>query len=122
MNLSSEQLKFLIVDDNSEMRQTLARYIKREGDEIYECDDGSDALALYQQHRPDWVLMDINMKRVGGIKATENILASDPGAKVIVVTDYGDKFFRRAASQAGAHSFITKENLSELQSIIREGI
>ncbi len=116
-----EQVKFLIVDDNSDMRQTLARYIKNEGDEILECDDGADALALYQLHQPDWVLMDINMKRVGGIEATQNILAAHPNAKIIIVTDYGDKFFRKAASDAGAHGFITKEDLAELQSIIRNG-
>ncbi len=114
------QLKFLIVDDNSEMRQTLARYIRLEGDEVYECADGSDAVAMYQAHQPDWVLMDINMKRVGGIEATERILGANPNARVIIVTDYGDKFFRRAAEQAGARGFITKENLSELQSIIRK--
>ncbi len=114
------QLKFLIVDDNSEMRQTLARYIKLDGDEIYECADGADALAMYQRHRPDWVLMDINMKRVGGIEATEKILGADPNARIIIVTDYGDRFFRRAAEQSGARDFITKENLSELQSIIRK--
>ncbi len=120
MNLSRDQLKFLIVDDNNEMRRTLARYIRREGDEIYECNDGSDAPALYQQYRPDWVLMDINMKHVSGIEATEHIVAADPNARVIIVTDYGDKFFRRAASEAGALGFISKENLSELQSIIRK--
>ncbi len=119
MHPQSDPVKFLIVDDNSEMRQTLARYIKREGDEIFECDDGGEALAMYQRHRPDWVLMDINMKRVGGIEATEHILAADPAAKVNVVTDYGDKFFRRAASGAGARGFITKEDLSELPSIVR---
>ena len=122
MNLSSAGLKFLIVDDNSEMRQTLARYIRAEGDEIYECDDGSEAPALYQKLRPDWVLMDINMKRVGGIEATAKILGSDPGARVIIVTDYGDKFFRRAAQEAGARYFITKENLAELPSIVGRGI
>ncbi len=80
------------------MRQTLARYIKREGDEIVECEDGSDAPAMYHLHRPDWVLMDISMKRVGGIEATQNILTTHPNANIVIVTDYGDKFFRRATT------------------------
>ena len=116
------QLKFLIVDDNSEMRQTLARYIRSEGDEIYECEDGGDAPAMYQKHRPDWVLMDINMKRVGGIEATEKIVRTNPGAKVIIVTDYGDKFFRRAAQEAGAAHFVTKENLGDLRKLLGRGV
>ena len=101
------------------MRETLIRFIKREDDVVFECDDGKDATALYREHRPDWVLMDINMKHVGGIDATGSIVAFDPKAKIIVVTDHADRFFRKAAQAAGAHSFVSKEDLSELHSIIR---
>jgi two-component system, NarL family, response regulator DegU len=116
---NSEQLKFLIVDDNKMIRETLIRFIKHDGDEILECEDGKNVVALYQNHQPDWVLMDINMKEVNGIEATERIVAHDPHAKVLIVTDYGDRFFRKAAKDAGAYGFITKEDLSELQSIVR---
>jgi two-component system, NarL family, response regulator DegU len=122
MNTKSGELKFLIVDDNAMMRETLRRFIVQKEDEVVECDDGRDALALYQQHRPDWVLMDINMKHVGGIEATGNIVAADPHARVIIVTDYGDRFFRRAADEAGARYFITKEDLADLPSIIRRDV
>ncbi len=120
--MPDSDLKFLIVDDNSGMRETLKRFVMKPADEVIECGDGRDALKLYQQHQPDWVLMDINMKEVNGIEATVSITSSDPTAKVIIVTDYGDKSFRRAAKEAGAHSFVAKENLSELESIIRKKI
>ncbi|HEY6951228.1 MAG TPA: response regulator transcription factor [Bacteroidota bacterium] len=116
--MQRDDLKFLIVDDNPSMRQTIGRIIRREGDEIFECDDGKDAAAMYRQHRPDWVFMDINMKEVGGIEATGQILEEDSHARVVVVTDYGDKFFRKAATDAGASAFVSKENIFELKSII----
>jgi len=119
MNPNSDELKYLIVDDNQSMRQTIGRILCKDGDEIIECDDGKDATAMYRQYRPDWVLMDINMKEVGGIEATENILVVDPKARIIMVTDFGDRFFRKAAQEAGALGFISKENLSELHAIIR---
>ena len=118
MSSSSDQLKFLIVDDNASIRQTIGRIIGREGDEIIECDDGKDAATLYRQHQPDWVMMDMNMKEVGGIEATEQILRADSHARVVIVTEYGDRFFRKAAQDAGAAAFVSKENIFELKNII----
>ena len=112
------RVKFLIVDDNRSIRETLIRIVKKESDEVIECEDGGDAVELYKLHRPDWVFMDIQMKYVGGIEATSQILAIDSRAKIVMVTDYGDKFFRRAAENAGAIGFLAKENLSEIISIV----
>ena len=113
-------MTFLIVDDNETMRKTIKKVIARDGDEFIECSDGKDVLPLYEQHHPDWVLMDIGMKEVTGIEATESILAADPNAKVIIVTDYGDKFFQKAAKEAGAKDFVLKENLFDIETIIRK--
>ncbi len=115
-------MKFLIVDDNAVMRQTISLLVANRGDEIAECDDGKDAVQMYTQFHPDWVLMDIKMKAVGGIEATANIIAADPGAKVVILTDYDDRFFRKAAEKAGACNYITKENLGEIKSIVRRAV
>lgn len=114
-------MKFLIVDDNQSMRQTIVKLVAHEQDEIVECEDGKDAVRLYRECRPDWVLMDIGMKEVNGIAATENIIAADAGAKIVIVTDYNDRYFREAAKNAGACHFVTKEHLSEIETIVRGG-
>lgn len=113
-------LKILIVDDNREMRRAIRQVVARFGDRIVECDDGTDAIALYRKIKPDWVLMDVNLKSTDGIAATASITASDPSAKVLIVTDYGDSLFRKAAKEAGAAHFVLKENLFDIDTIIRK--
>lgn len=113
-------LKFLIIDDNQEMRRAIRQVVAHPGDKIFECSDGKDALASYRKTRPDWVLMDLNMKVTNGIEATASIMADDPTAKVIIVTDYGDSFFRKAAKEAGAKNFVLKENLFDIEPLIRK--
>ncbi len=78
----------LIVEDNAEMRRLLKGVVRQWAETAYECEDGDEALAAYAAHRPDWVLMDIEMKRMDGIAATQQILTADPAAKVIIVTHY----------------------------------
>lgn len=113
-------LKILIVDDNSEMRRTIRQVVSRPGDSIAECNNGSDALEAYRKFKPDVVLMDLNMRDINGITATAQITSADPKANVIIVTDYGDSSFRKAAKRAGAANFVLKENLFDIESIIRK--
>jgi DNA-binding NarL/FixJ family response regulator len=111
-------MRFLIVDDNQGMRRTIEMVVTQDGDEVIECEDGKDALELYTKHHPDWVLMDISMKNVNGIEATEQITEIDPGARVVIVTEYEDRFFRKAAHDAGAFAFISKEQLRDIKKLI----
>ena len=86
---------------------------------VGECEDGADALDAYTRLRPDWVLMDIDMKEMDGIAATRQIIAAYPNAKILVVTDYDDVELRRAASEAGASSYVTKENLLSILEVLK---
>lgn len=107
-------MKILIVDDNKEMRATIAQNVKSEADQIFECDDGDEAIKYYEKHLPDWVLMDIKMKRVSGLTATHEIKKHYPEAKIIIVTNHGGDVFRKAAVNAGADGFFSKKNLGRI--------
>jgi two-component system response regulator DegU len=107
-------MKFLIVDNNAAVRRLIASVVASIASEIVECSDGSDALVAYTTHRPDVVLMDIEMPQVDGIAATGAIIGADPAARVIIVSDYGEPELRDAAIRAGACDYLVKENLSEL--------
>jgi CheY-like chemotaxis protein len=113
-----KQRTILIVEDNPQMRRTLKALIGDATTACYECSDGDAALAAYQQHRPDWVLMDIKLTGMDGLTATALLCAADPSARVLIVTNYDDPALREAARQAGACGFVPKENLLELRALI----
>jgi len=81
---------------------------------VIECEDGTEAVAAYNENHPDWVVMDIKMKRMDGIEATSKIVAAVPGAKIIVISQFNDESTIAAAKHAGAIEFISKENLSNV--------
>ena len=113
-------MNFLIVEDNDNMRRMIKSLISEFAGETYECRDGAEALAAYAEHLPDCVLMDIRMNEVDGITATRQLKAAFPDANIIIVTDYNDAELRRAAREAGAREYVTKEDLLDLRRILRE--
>jgi len=118
-------MKILIVDDNAGIRRALRRSLEDAANEIRECTDGCDALGIYEEYRPDVVLMDVRMTVMDGLTATRQIRSSDPEARVIIVTDYDDEDLRVAALKAGACNYVLKEELANLSEIVaacaREG-
>jgi CheY-like chemotaxis protein len=106
-------MKLLIVEDNPSVRRVIRNIVTTIADEIYECEDGADALPAYIAHEPDWVLMDIVMKNMGGLTATKLIKDRYPDAKIMIVTNFDEPDLRESARQAGACGYILKENLFE---------
>jgi len=111
-------MNILIVDNSPRMRRTIRSLVAGPTHQVFECEDGNQALAAYQTHRPDWVLMDIGLKEADGIFITGAIKAAFPEAKVVIVTDYDDVGLRQAAQHAGACAYVLKEALFELRGII----
>src|SRR6476660_517368 len=95
-------MKVLIVDDSSQMRLMMRQFLSSTADQICECEDGIDALECYEKFLPNWVLMDWEMKRMNGLKATKKIIGKFPDAKVLIITQYNDDELRKAATEAGA--------------------
>lgn len=114
-------LKILIVDDHCEMRRMTKFFLRDLAIDFEECSDGADALDCYEKVRPDWVLMDWEMRRMDGLTATRQIIAKHPQARILFVTNYDDEQLKAAARKAGAQGFILKENLMELRRQIING-
>ena len=115
-------MSFLIVDDNSVMRRTIRHLVSEFAAKIVECDDGAKAFSAYQEHLPDWVLMDVEMHEKDGLTATREICATFSDAKIVIVTNHGDAKMREAARLAGACGFVEKENLLNLRELLINGL
>lgn len=111
-------MKLLIVDDHSAMRRLLGRVVNDLFSAVVECEDGADALAAYEQHQPDWVLMDIEMQGTDGITATRDLMQVFPEARVVIVSKYDDEQLRAAARSVGACGYVCKENLLLLRTLL----
>src|SRR5271169_6576831 len=91
--MSSKMTKrLLVVDDALFMRKLICGVAAEAGwDVVGEAANGVEAVALYKQHQPDLVTMDLVMPVMGGIDALRQIRAADPNAQVVVVTALDQK-------------------------------
>ena len=111
-------MKLLIVDDHRAMRRLIGIVVNDLFSAVVECEDGADALAAYERHQPDWVLMDIEMSRMDGITATRNIMQAFPRAKIVIVSKHDDKQLQATARTAGACGYVLKENLLAVRELL----
>jgi two-component system chemotaxis response regulator CheY len=111
-------MTFLIVEDNAGIRRVMRRILADTAAVIWECADGSEALAAYKEHRPDIVLMDLRMPHMDGLTATRQIRGYDASARIIIVTDYLDEDMKTAALEAGARDYVLKQEISSLPDIV----
>jgi DNA-binding NarL/FixJ family response regulator len=100
-----------IADDHALFRKILrSTIVLQPGIKVVaEADDGSSAIAMVERHRPEIVLMDINMPVLDGIEATRIIRSKFPDTKIIVLTMHTDDCYFIRAYQAGACSLLPKD-------------
>ncbi len=115
---TSPGLRYLIVDDHAPMRGILRALLTGREDEVWEAADGSEAQSVYEQRRPDWVIMDMQMSPVNGLEATRWITTRHPEARVVMVTQYDDPELDRHARDAGALACLTKDNLQAVHRFV----
>ncbi len=101
----------LIADDQALVRDGFRSLIDREPDlqVVAEAADGTEAVALARQHRPDVVLMDIRMPRIDGLAATRQVLATPHPPRVLVLTTFDRNEWVYEALRAGASGFLLKD-------------
>jgi pilus assembly protein CpaE len=105
-----DTIRVMIVDDIVDTRDQLEKllFFEKDIEVIAKASNGREAVALAKQHRPDVILMDINMPDMDGITATEAIMTQDPSVQVIIMSVQGETDYLRRAMLAGAREFLTK--------------
>jgi DNA-binding NarL/FixJ family response regulator len=103
-------IRVLIVDDHAIVRTGLAQLLGTTEDLrlVGEAGDGSRAVNLAAELRPDVVLMDLSMPGVDGVTATARILADNPDIHVLVLTSFSDQARILDALHAGAEGYLLK--------------
>ena len=108
----------MIADDHADFRRVLRDFLPDGINQIWESENGADAVATYGREHPDLVLMDISMPELNGIEATREIVRLYPDARVIIVTNFDDPTARDEACAAGAIAFICKSKLTDLLPLV----
>ena len=82
----------LLTDDEAHIRKFIGLILRKfDNPRILEAGDGAQAVALYREHRPDLVLLDVNMPRLDGVQALAQIRALDGNAVVIMLTSLANR-------------------------------
>ena len=100
----------LIVDDEANLRKTLAEILRARGYSILEADDGATAIELLRSATPDLIFSDWKMPRIGGEEFLQYLRSDSRLAPVpvIVITAYGSSHSAIEAVRLGAYDFVTK--------------
>jgi PAS domain S-box-containing protein len=120
-NKGGQRRRVLIVDDNVDTAQGMARLLTRAGHEVDLAHDGIEALEKARQQRPEAVVLDIGLPGMDGFDVARQLRreASCAGATIIAVTGYGQAEDRKRALEAGCHYHLVKPvDIEELKSIL----
>ncbi|MFA9485364.1 response regulator [Moraxella haemolytica] len=103
-------IKVLVVDDHDLVRMGIARMLDDDVniEVIAEADDGDIAVQLARRHRPNIVLLDVNMPNMDGVEATRRIKQIDINIKVLAVSSLSAQPYPSMLLKAGVDGYITK--------------
>src|ERR1700752_4297551 len=81
--------RILVVDDDRDMRTSLAELLGEEGYTVEACHTGADALATVEKSHPDLLITDLVMKGMQGLELLRTAKQRDPHLAVVVITAFG---------------------------------
>ncbi len=111
----SAPINVLLVDDHAVVRMGFKMLLESDADikVVAEADSGENGVKMYMEHKPDVVVMDITMPGIGGLEATDRIIAKDSSARILVLSAHEDSVHPKRVLNAGAMGYLTKRSAAE---------
>lgn len=125
MEINNSDYKILIVDDVRANVMLLKALVKKNNYQVLEASDGRQALDLFEEHKPDLILLDIMMPILNGYQVMESIRtgSTKPDVAIILITALDNKDDIVKGFNAGANDYISKPfNNEELEARVRHQI
>ena len=122
---SPEPLRLLLVDDHNVVRAGLRRVLEAQDDwtVVAEAADLDRALRATLGHKPDVVILDLNLRGTSSLEAIPDFLAPSPRSRIVVLTMQAEPAFARAALRDGASAYVLKEAAEdELVTAVRSAV
>jgi two-component system, NarL family, invasion response regulator UvrY len=115
-------MKLLIVDDHVVVRQGICRLLSSlSGIATYEASSAAEALGLFRVHRPNVVLLDLNLVNSSGFELLRRLLLEDRAVRVLVLSMHAEPVYVAHALKAGARGYVSKSAAAdELVTAIRQ--
>ena len=112
----------LIADDMEEIRLMLKQAMLMNGYSVIEATDGIEAVEAAREGKPDLVLIDLNMPRMDGLKAIEEIRKIEgEQVPIVAMTAFDTYGMKEAAIQVGCNEYLNKPlNLTQLERLVRD--
>lgn len=105
--------RILVIDDDPNLRKTLADILRLMGYETVSAANGTDALALLREHPVNLALIDIGLPDISGVEILKRIKADHPSTEVIILTGNATLDSAIEAANSGAFSYLIKPYVIE---------
>ncbi len=110
--MTTSAIRVVLADDHSVVRRGIRDFLTDAGDitVVAEAEDGVQALTLVSAHKPDVVVLDIQMPNLGGIDVTRRLRSEGLTLGILILTAFDDPPYIKASLEAGANGYVLKSS------------
>jgi len=108
MNDVASQYSILYIEDEKKIRENYVDFLKRHFASVYEAEDGEKGYELYKKHKPELLLVDINLPKLNGIDLLRKIRQNDQATQAIMLTAHADTHYLLDATELNLVKYLVK--------------
>lgn len=114
-------MRVVIADDDMLVSGALKTILEKDKDVEVQgiAGNGKEAVELYRKYEPDVILLDIQMSPMSGLEASEEILKSNPDARILLLTTFSDDEYIVKALKCGVKGYLLKQDYASILPAIR---